>query len=90
MIEADIALREAEAGGHPIRVCDRCVGRFPGIGVRINGYAYCCDKCAAGPGAQHRVRMLAAAAVLLGVGLGSVGRLRKCAAEMVRNLESGE
>lgn len=51
------------------RRCDRCGGRFPGPGISRNGRVYCCDLCAAGPGKKMMVRMLPAAAGLLGLGL---------------------
>jgi len=66
-MNAKMALRKAEAAGHAIETCDRCGGRFPGIGVRINDRVYCCDKCAEGP-QQMMPRMLLMSVVLLSVG----------------------
>ena len=60
--------------------CDRCGGRFPDLGIPRNGRVYCCDKCAAGPGAKDRIRMQSAATALVGLGAvldWSAGRARR-------------
>lgn len=48
-------------------VCARCGGRFPAPGVESGGKAYCCDKCARGPGYRPFL-VLAGAGVLFGLG----------------------
>jgi hypothetical protein len=62
----------ARDGDGAFKTCDRCGGRFPGPGISRKGRIYCCDKCAAVPGVDERIRMSSAAATLIvfGIALG--------------------
>lgn len=58
-------VRTGNTADRRIESCACCGGRFPAPGVDLRGRIYCCDKCATGPSAGMKARMLLMPAALV-------------------------